>query len=259
MRDDSLDALVAITGVSSFLSGAICSADLGVYKLPSGCIFVDPEALLGLSGAVLADRLMIAFAEAGRRLSGAARRRPSRASSSIVYDNIIYALALSDTAESTMPLSGRVMRLAGAVSKARGGTTSPAEVIPLILAAALVADTLYFAPPSSSSSVPAYKAVVEAFALASTPGLRPLRGVPPGTDTAAVRALLREAYRPKGAAPPVVYPSGANGAGSPPVNPSDEYCKQWARNGKCTFGSSCKYPHPPRGNQDENKGSGKAQ
>ena len=53
--DDSLDAIFAIGGVTSFLSGAILSSDLGVYRTVSGEIFVDPELLRNQPQAALIE------------------------------------------------------------------------------------------------------------------------------------------------------------------------------------------------------------
>jgi hypothetical protein len=282
MREDGIDGVYAVAGVSSFLAGAICSSGLGVYRTPNA-YFVDPEAALGLSPAALTDAVAGVFAEAGRRLAAASRKRPSPASASITYDNAAYALALADPAEAVPSLAARVLRLATAVSKSRGGTTSPAEVVPLILASAVVTDVLYFAPPSLASAPAGYPAVVAAFAAAAQPGLRPLRGLPAHVDTAAVRAMVRSALiaparLPLPPAPPaagvllaaLLSPGAGAGAPmpapapapslaaslapapAPPPTPAPkrEVCGLWKR-GACRFGDECKYLHEPRAIMDK--------
>jgi len=199
MRQDGDRSLLAITGVSSFLSGSITSLSSGVYALPSGGTLVDTDGLMQLSLTALTERVGNIFADAGRRLAAASRRRPIRAGSGVCYDNAIYALALADPGETAHSLATRVVRLASAVAKARAGVT-PMEVVTLILAAAVVMDTLYFAPLSMDQGE-GFKLLVAAFADAvSTSNRRPLRGIAPHLDVATVRAAINRAVTPSGPA-----------------------------------------------------------
>ena len=284
MREDGLDAIIAVKGVSTFLTGAICSSGLGVYRSITGSTIVDPEAALGLSQASLVDSLSATFAEAGRRLSLAARSRPTLSAGTIAYNNIVYALALADHAEAVPSLATRVLRLAVAVSQKRGGTTTAAEVLPLILAASICTDVLYFAPPSLASAPAAYELVVKAFATAAQPGLRPLRGLPASADTVTVRSLIRAmmsapAQMPLPLPPAPASPSGTPaaallsallspgaGVGAPTPAPANvpalaaspapapapspalapkEVCGLWKR-GACRFGDKCRFYHDPQ-------------
>ena len=247
----------------------------GVYRLSSGGVVVNPDALLRMDVPSLTAWIGARLADAAHRLSLASRHRVVRAGSSVAYDNVVYALASADPSETEPSLAARIVRLATAVSKSSPGIT-PNEVVPLIMAAAVTLDFLAFAPQGSSARAD-YEAVVASFTKAiGTSGRRLLRGVPasldPGFVQEAVEAALARSSSPGAPAAPGSGaggpfgtggdpPSSPHGAGSPPpsglplhpaVKTPGVICHMFRTTGKCRYADRCKFEHvrdadPPGG------------
>ena len=191
--DDGIDGISAIGGISCLLAPAILAGACGVGRTASGAVVCDTDSMADLARHTLADRVERLFCQAGARLASAAPATPSRQIPT-QYANIAYAALLCGEQGSSTghSVAARVIKFAGDVAKGIAGLTS-ADVVPLILAAVVACDTLYFAPATSASTSPApatYAAQVAAFRAAFAGHQRgSVRGVPHGRALAARTAI----------------------------------------------------------------------